>query len=252
LTAGDVFEDSSTVALSVGTISGSGIGATIAAPSQLTLPADWAQLDPTELSGTLQSSVTIQSGVQGTHTGSIPYWATGVNTVDGDTITRLATIVVSWTTLDCDDPAPKDTTAPIVTLVCPDEPIERGATALASWVASDEDGGSGLAVSSGTIALDTTQYGQGLAVAPAGTAVDKAGNASVEVTCDYFVTEHTPPVVFITCPTGKVLLGSVAVAEWVATDKDGGSGLATASSGTLPLDTSAYGPGTLGRVAKPV
>jgi hypothetical protein len=36
----NVFEDSSTVALSVGTISGSGIGATIAAPSQLTLPAD--------------------------------------------------------------------------------------------------------------------------------------------------------------------------------------------------------------------
>ena len=75
-----------------------------------------------------------------------------------------------------------------------------------------------------------------------GTAMDNAGNPSAAVSCNYFVTEHTPPVVVLTCPTADVLLGSDAVATWVATDEAGGSGLAGASSGSIELDTSAYGP----------
>jgi hypothetical protein len=239
-TGTNTFAGSSIVTLSVGTITGSGVSAAIDVPSQLTLPANWGAIDNNELSDTVKSTITVQSTVEGLHTASIPYSATGLNT-GGSSITREDAVSVSWTTLDCSDPVPVDTTAPIVTLVCPDQLVDRGSTAFATWVAIDEAGGSGLAVSTGSIPLDTSVYGAAVAKAIAGTAVDLAGNPSAEVACDYFVTEHTPPVVVITCPTDDVLLGTDAVATWVATDEAGGSGLAGASSGTIPLDTAAYG-----------
>lgn len=236
----NTFKDSSIVKLSVGTITGSGLGATIAAPAQLTLPTGWGQIGNNELSDTVTSTITAGSSVAGLHTGSITYSATGVNT-DGDTITRSDTVGVSWTTPACDVP---DTTAPIVVLTCPTDDVLLGSVAEATWAATDEEGGSGLAgASSGTIALDTSQYGEAVAVAEAGTAVDKAGNASVEVACDYFVTEHTPPVVEPICPASPLLLGATAEAMWTAFDPTPGSGIAdeSPSRGTIALDTSSVG-----------
>ena len=236
----NAFPDSAVVTLSASTTE-SGL---VAGGGQLVLPSNWESLDNNTLSAAVKSTVSVTSTVAGPHSGTVTYSATGLNT-DGKTITRTDSVGVTWTTLPCGDPTPVDAIAPVVVLTCPTGLVERGSSAVATWVASDA-GGSGLVgAASGTLAVDTSTYGAGTAVAVAGFAKDVAGNASLEVTCNYFVTEHTPPVVVLTCPTDEVLLGSDAVATWVATDEDGGSGLAGASSGTIALDTSAYGPATV-------
>ncbi len=81
-----------------------------------------------------------------------------------------------------------DVTAPVVTLTCPADPVVLGATATATWSASEEENGSGLATAAeGSIALDASTVGAKTATAPAGTAIDIAGNASAEATCSYSV-----------------------------------------------------------------
>ena len=133
-------------------------------------------------------------------------------------------------------------TPPVVVLTCPMDPVSQGTVAHGTWTASDEVGGSGLATAgSGQILLDTTTLGTKTAKVPAGTAVDNAGNESVEATCVYTVVDTTKPVVVLTCPANPVLLGSTADATWTATDEVGGSGLAMASSGQIALDTSSVG-----------
>lgn len=235
----NAFADSAVVTLSASTAE-SGL---VAGGGQLVLPSNWETLNNNTLSAAVKSTVGVTSNVAGPHSGTVTYSATGLNT-DGKSITRTDSVDVTWTTLPCGDPTPVDTTAPVVVLSCPIGLVERGSSAVATWMATDQ-GGSGLAgASSGTLALDTSIYGSGTALAAAGLVKDLAGNASAEVSCDYFVTEHTPPVVVLTCPTDDVLLGSVAEATWVATDEAGGSGLATAASGTVPLNTDAYGPAT--------
>ena len=63
-----------------------------------------------------------------------------------------------------------------------------GASAAATWTASDEEHGSGLATpAEGSIELDTTTVGAKTVAAAAGTATDVAGNASAEVSCNYSV-----------------------------------------------------------------
>jgi len=70
-----------------------------------------------------------------------------------------------------------------------------------------------------------------------GAATDAAGNASAAVTGSVDV-DADPPEVSITCPD-TVILGSSASAPWTASD--GESGLATAPSGSVTLDTGAVG-----------
>ena len=81
-----------------------------------------------------------------------------------------------------------DITAPVVSLACPTEPALLGSAATATWSASDEEHGSGLATpAAGSIELDTSSVGSKTATVPAGTATDVAGNASTEASCDYSV-----------------------------------------------------------------
>lgn len=84
--------------------------------------------------------------------------------------------------------SPLDVTAPVVALECPSSPVLLGASATASWTATEEEHGSGLATpSSGSLTLDTSSVGTKTAEAPEATAVDNAGNASVGVSCSYSV-----------------------------------------------------------------
>jgi len=54
--------------------------------------------------------------------------------------------------------------------------------------------------------------------------------------------DSLPPIVgFTTCPTGDVIKGSTATADWTASDGADGSGLVGASSGSFALDTSSVG-----------
>jgi hypothetical protein len=72
-----------------------------------------------------------------------------------------------------------------------------------------------------------------------GTVKDKAGNVSAATPFSGAI-DSTAPVVMPSCPSGDVILGSSAQVSWTASDA--GSGLASAPSGTLSLDTSTVGP----------
>jgi hypothetical protein len=86
------------------------------------------------------------------------------------------------------DVAPADLTAPVVAMTCPTDAVILGASATATWTATDEAHGSGLSTAaSGSISLDTSSVGSKTATAPAATAVDNAGNASAAVSCNYSV-----------------------------------------------------------------
>ena len=79
-----------------------------------------------------------------------------------------------------------DSAAPQVVLTCPAGDVLLGAAASASWTASDEVSGSGLATpASGSVVLPTGTVGPQVAAAPV--ALDNVGHASAEVTCAYRV-----------------------------------------------------------------
>ena len=236
----NTYKSSSTVTFSK--VSQTAVTATAPTPGSVVIPSGWDELNPNSdaESGSATSKITVEAGnANGSFSGSVAYRASGT-AADNSSLVKNLTVSVSWKVENCGS-VPVDGTAPVVVLTCPEEPVLRGSTASAAWVATDSGGSLLAGASSGTIALDTSTYGDATATAPAGTAVDNAGNQSAAVTCGYFVTENTPPVLELTCPTEAVLLDSNANATWFATDEDGGSGLAGASSGTITLDTSKYG-----------
>ncbi|TYL53617.1 PxKF domain-containing protein [Agromyces mariniharenae] len=239
--ANNTFQSGSTATYSVA--AESSVSATDPNPASITLPGGWDDLDPNShaSSPSSRSTITVAAGTaNGSFDGSVTYQVSGTAEND-DPLARTDTVDVTWKVENCVSGPPADTTAPVVVLTCPPAPVSRGAEASASWVASDEAGGSGLATaSSGTIPLDTSALGIRTAIAPAGTAVDNANNPSAEATCSYTVVDTTPPVVVLTCPP-EVARGSVAHATWEATDEDGGSGIAAPSSGSIQLDTSTLG-----------
>jgi hypothetical protein len=237
----NTFLSGSTASYSVA--SKTGVSATDPNPASITIAAGWDDLDPEShvSSPSSRSTITVAAGaVNGSFTGDVTFQASGTS-ANNKSLEKSATVNVTWKVENCGSQPPADATAPVVVLTCPSDPISRGAVASASWTASDEAGGSGLATaSSGSIALDTSALGTHTAVAPIGTAVDNANNPSAEATCSYTVVDTTPPVVVLTCPP-EVARGSVAHANWTATDEDGGSGLATPASGSILLDTSTLG-----------
>lgn len=107
--------------------------------------------------------------------------ATGPFTTAGRTVTDRAGNVSEPTTFS----GSVDATAPTLGLTCPAS-VVQGASAYASWTASDV--GSGLATpTSGQVALDTSSIGSRTATAPAGTALDNVGHESAAATCSYSV-----------------------------------------------------------------
>ncbi|MFF2388537.1 PxKF domain-containing protein [Agromyces sp. NPDC058104] len=243
--AATIFQSGSTLTFS--RTAQTNVSATQPIPPTITLPGDWASLDQhsTVDSAKTTSTITVAAGdTNGTFSGQASYQASGT-VVNGDTKLRTASVNVSWSVENCGVVVdPVDETAPIVTLLCPTDPIPQGEEAYATWTADDEDGGSGVAegYESGSILLDTSTLGEHTATAPAGTSVDEAGNPSAEASCTFTVVDVTPPVVALICPTEPVLLDSVAEASWTATDEAGGSGIADGyESGSIPLDTSSVG-----------
>lgn len=75
-----------------------------------------------------------------------------------------------------------------------------------------------------------------------GTATDAAGNVSPPTTATFHVDSDAPVVSFASCPA-SVLLGSSTHLSWSASDAH--SGLATAASGSIAVDTSTVGSRTL-------
>jgi hypothetical protein len=83
-------------------------------------------------------------------------------------------------------PVSIDSTAPVVSVGCPQEPVLKGQAARATWTAGDEPGGSGLrTAATGTVPLDTSSVGTRTLTAP--TASDNVGHTSAAAGCTYRV-----------------------------------------------------------------
>lgn len=83
-------------------------------------------------------------------------------------------------------PVSVDATAPVATATCPAGKVVKGSTATATWTASDEAGGSGLATAgTGELVLDTASVGRKTVIAP--TATDNVGHTSAPASCAYDV-----------------------------------------------------------------
>ncbi len=108
----NVFKDGSTVTVSVQSVTGAGLTASVGAPGTITLAANWGTLDNNTLSGALTSMVTVNSTTPGAGNGTVVYQAQGNNSSNA-TITRTDVMTVDWATGSC---APTDGTAPTGTV----------------------------------------------------------------------------------------------------------------------------------------
>jgi hypothetical protein len=101
------------------------------------------------------------------------------------------------------------------------------------------DGSQGSGVASTTATQTLTTSGEHLVV---GHATDGAGNQSLDGSATVRVDADAPTVAFDSCPA-SVILGKALSLAWTASD--GESGLATAGSGHVAVDTSTIGTRTL-------
>ncbi|MGR2752279.1 PxKF domain-containing protein [Agromyces arachidis] len=249
LNSGRVYQSGSTIAFSLVSVaatvdSGVAVGASAPAPSTVTLSSTWASQPAGSdwESAPASSTISVKSAVEGPDSAVVTYRASGTVTT-GATLTQTKSVNVRWNVLSCDS-GPEDTTPPVVVLTCPTDPVLLGQPASATWEATDETGFADGTETSGSIDLDTSAYGAATASLPAGFIADAAGNQSEATSCDYFVTENTPPVVTLVCPTAPIILGTPASATWTAEDPMPGSGIDAgvyAVSGSVTLDTSSVG-----------
>jgi lysophospholipase L1-like esterase len=155
---------------------------------------------------------------------------TSDNAGNEDSLTRVYTVL--------------DVTAPTIELVAPEDGAvyEHHEEVLADYTCTDEDGGSGIAPGycEGTVvdggAIDTSTLGEHTFTV---TATDRAGNSD-SVTHTYTVIDVTAPTVSSSHRDITYKLGQEVEAQFVCTDEEGGSGVATCDGPDL-LDTSTVG-----------
>ncbi|MCZ7570514.1 MAG: PxKF domain-containing protein [Ardenticatenaceae bacterium] len=106
----NVFNDGSTVTVSINSISGNGLSAIMMpSPATITLPGNWSSLSNNTNSNSVSSEVTLVAGAPGAFSGSVVYRGTGKNSSNSDinrddTMTVNATIVSCYTFLGLYDP----------------------------------------------------------------------------------------------------------------------------------------------------
>jgi hypothetical protein len=116
----NVFRDGAAVTVSVLSVSGTGLSATMDF-STITMPSNWSVAANNTMSEAVSSKVTYQAGgTAGAFSGSVTYRASGLN-ANGTSINREATMLVSATRSNTGScvPAPTDTTKPTVTVSFP-------------------------------------------------------------------------------------------------------------------------------------
>jgi hypothetical protein len=144
-----------------------------------------------------------------------------------------------------------DVTAPEITLATPSQGAVYGLgeQVAAGYSCADEDGGSGLASCTGTVAngeaVDTSTVGEKSFTV---SATDNAGNPASQ-TVTYTVADRVAPDITVSSPVDGAVygLGDSVLADYSCADQPGGSGVATCA-GTVangaPIDTSTFGPHT--------
>jgi uncharacterized repeat protein (TIGR01451 family) len=98
-----IFANGSTATLGVAATSGTGLSATIAPPSSITLPANWSTLPDGTLSSSNPSTVTLNTSTLGAFSGSIVYSASGVQ-ASGAALTKFSTLQVTANVVECGTP----------------------------------------------------------------------------------------------------------------------------------------------------
>ena len=250
----NVFKDGSTVTVSVLSVTGAGLSASIAAPGTITLPANWGTLSNNTLSSAVTSMVTVNSTTPGAATGTVTYRAQGLN-ADNDSITRTDEMSVSWTTGSC---APTDGTAPTGTVAIAGNAAYTNSTSVdLDLSAADAVGVTSYRVANGSdcsaaawVAVPATttfaqtiphtlQSGEGAKTVCAQYR-DAAGNVSATAT-DTIVLDTLAPAI----QDAGVQSGTPGAAGWYVsavvnrfTASDTGSGLDPACASAFPKNVS--------------
>lgn len=191
-TGTNTFADGAQVTISVTGVSGAGLSASISpAANAVTLPSNWTSLANNTLSGTVQSSVSINSSTAGAGAGSLEFRATGLNS-GGQTISREVDMAVTWTTGSC---APTNT-APSVSVsgVSSGASYEHGSVPAAMCdVVDAEDGSSSFAAT--LSAISGTHAAFGLGSQTASCSYTDGGGLSDGDSVTYSIVDLTGPVV---------------------------------------------------------
>jgi hypothetical protein len=246
----NVFDDNSTVSVSVFTVAGTGLSATVpSAPSnQISLPSNWGALANNTLSaGTVSATVTVNSSTAGPGSGSVTFRGSGVN-ASNDTIDRDDAMSVTWNIVNC---APPDTNAPTISCTVPNQ---------ATWYSSDvtvdctaSDPGSGLASAADASFSLTTSVAGGTETSGASTGsrnvCDNAGNCATAGPYTFKVDKKAPALSGCDSADGNWHAGDVTLH---CTYTDGGSGPASqqvslstnVAAGTEDANASASAGGT--------
>jgi len=95
-----IFANGSTATVSVSSISGSGLGASVASPGTIAIPANWTSLPDGSLSPSVNSTVTLDTSTSGAVSGAIVYGATGTN-LNNSTFTKSSTLDVTANIVNC-------------------------------------------------------------------------------------------------------------------------------------------------------
>jgi HYR domain len=206
-----VFGNSASVTLSVSSVTGSGLSATVPASpgNKITLATNWTTLPNNTLSSSISSTATFVAGTAGAFTGSIAYQASGTGS-STPSVTRTTTVPVSATVVNC------DTTPPTLN--------------LPANITTEATGPSGALVSFNATASDT---------AP----------ASPAVTCKIGTTAITSPRTFplgatmVSCSATDGA-GNTATGSFTVTVQD-----TTAPTLTLPADIIKEATGPSGETA---
>ena len=250
----NVFKDGSTVTVSVQSVTGAGLSASVAAPGTITMPANWGTLSNNTLSSAVTSMVSVNSTTPGAATGTVTYRAQGLN-ADNDSITRTDEMSVSWTTGSC---APTDGTAPTGTVAIDGNAAYTNSTSVdLDLSAADAVGVTSYRVANGSdcsaaawVAVTATttfaqtiphtlQSGEG-AKAVCAQYRDAAGNVSATAT-DTIVLDTLAPVVQDAggqsgTPGANGWYVSAVVNRFTASDT--GSGLDPACASAFPKNVS--------------
>lgn len=138
----NTFANSAVVTVSVASVSGTGLSATIdPAANTITLPSNWTSQVNGTMSAAVSASVSLTSTTEGAGAGSITFRATGSNT-SGATITRDDPMAVSWTTGSC-TPTPPANTTPSVAFTAGPTSVSESSTAEHTFSFSITDGDAG-------------------------------------------------------------------------------------------------------------
>jgi hypothetical protein len=111
----NVFKLSTAATVSVQSVTGAGLSASVASPATIAIPGNWDTVPNNTMTPAVTSNVTFVAGATpGAFTGTVTYRSTGLRSADGTILTREQAMTVTATVVSCN--APPTITVNAVTL----------------------------------------------------------------------------------------------------------------------------------------